>query len=379
MSNREIKCDVLVVGAGVSGVAAAMAAFRKGARTLLLEQNDFAGGTVVLGMHRYLCGLYSHPGSATINSGIARELVSDLRRMDRRNRKISLGRVGVFAFRREDLRDWIHARIKRRKNFQALFNCRVYALTRARGAIREVLAQSGNRKIKIFPRAVVDASGEGVVIRLSRAWYCLAASSRRQLAGFSFRVKGVDDPSGMLPIKVPYHLKFATYADWYRPGEGIIRLNIPAGRSPKQFKARARKAFGCLKEKLPEFKAAVISEFSPLPVEREGIRLRGEYTLTAGDVLRGRKFSDGVVKSAWPIELWDRKAGPRYQYLRPGQYYEIPLRCLRSKNIGNLLAAGRCISADPQALGSTRVAGTCLSLGEQAGIAAAELSFSVPA
>lgn len=67
--------------------------------------------------------------------------------------------------------------------------------------------------------------------------------------------------------------------------------------------------------------------------EREGLRMTGEYTLTEEDVLSGRKFHDGVVKSAWPVELWDQKKGPSYRYLDESAYYEIPLRCLKSRNI----------------------------------------------
>ncbi|TAL28020.1 MAG: FAD-dependent oxidoreductase, partial [Nitrospirae bacterium] len=103
----------------------------------------------------------------------------------------------------------------------------------------------------------------------------------------------------------------------------------------------------------------------------EGRRVCGEYTLTEKDVLSARKFSDGVVKNSWPIELWDRSRGTVYKYVPRGDYYEIPFRCLMVKGIRNLLTAGRCISVTHEALGSTRVMGTCMALGEQAGKAAA--------
>jgi hypothetical protein len=106
-------------------------------------------------------------------------------------------------------------------------------------------------------------------------------------------------------------------------------------------------------------------------LEREGRRVRGEYTLTKDDVLLARKFSDGIVKNAWPIELWDRLKGTVYKYVPRGDYYEIPLRCLMVRNIANLLTAGRCISVTHEALGSTRVMGACMALGDQAGKAAA--------
>jgi len=111
---------------------------------------------------------------------------------------------------------------------------------------------------------------------------------------------------------------------------------------------------------------------SPRVVDREGPRLCGEYTLTSDDILNARKFPDGAVKNAWPIELWDQEKGPSYRYLEPGNYHEIPLRCLKAQGISNCWSAGRCISATREALGSTRVIGICLSLGEEAGREAAQ-------
>ena len=209
-----------------------------------------------------------------------------------------------------------------------------------------------------------------------RAKYRVASSAKRQLAGFSFRLKGLKDAQGLLHIKVPYYIKFATYTPLDNRSQGLIRMNIPAGRDTDRLRREAQDAFKYLRKVLPEFKEAEIVEFSPSITEREGICLEGEYTLTADDILSGRRFKDGVIKNSWPIELWERKQGPRYKYLRFGQYYEIPLRCLRSKVVKNLLACGRCISVSHEALGSTRVAGTCITIGEQAGLDAVKLCAS---
>jgi hypothetical protein len=106
-------------------------------------------------------------------------------------------------------------------------------------------------------------------------------------------------------------------------------------------------------------------------LDREGRRITGDYMLTEQDVLAARKFPDAIVKNAWPVELWDRTKGALYSYVPRGDYYEIPFRCITVKGILNLLTAGRCISVSPSALGSTRVMGTGMALGEQAGLAAA--------
>ena len=122
---------------------------------------------------------------------------------------------------------------------------------------------------------------------------------------------------------------------------------------------------------IPAFKDSSIAGTSLKVLEREGRRVMGEYTLTKDDVLSARKFPDGVVKNSWPIELWDRSKGTVFKYVPRGDYYEVPFRCLMVKGILNLLTAGRCISVTNEALGSTRVMGVCMELGDQAGTAAA--------
>lgn len=376
MMAEEINCDILVVGAGLSGLAAAVAASKKGAKTILLEQNSFLGGTVIAGMHRYLCGLYGNTASRTSNSGIARKLIFSLGKLSVRNRPVRLGKVYVFAFRSKDLKACLRTLVKNNKNLKVILNSRAFAVKRRRGLIQEIKAIRSGRVFTIRPKVVIDASGEGAIIKLSKAGYRLVSFSKRQLAGFSFRLKGLKDEFGLLQIKVPYYIKFASYTPLDKRSEGIIRLNIPSGGNILVAKKDAEKAFLYLRQILPEFKDAHITEFSPYIVEREGICLKGEYTLTTSDVLKGKKFKDGVVVNSWPMEIWDKKKGAQYKYLRSCNYYEIPLRCLKSKNIKNLLVTGRCISLDHEALASARVAGTCISLGEQAGLAAVKLCAS---
>jgi hypothetical protein len=105
---------------------------------------------------------------------------------------------------------------------------------------------------------------------------------------------------------------------------------------------------------------------------REGGRVRGEYTLTADDVRQGRRSPDPACRCAWPVEFWDSRSGVSLEYLPAGAWYEVPLRALRVAGVANLWAAGKCLSADPQAQASARIAGNCWAMGEAAGHAAAE-------
>jgi hypothetical protein len=152
-------------------------------------------------------------------------------------------------------------------------------------------------------------------------------------------------------------------------GEGDLKLSVPPAAPSREKIASedAQRVHDYLKDALPELRSSRVIARSSRVVDREGRRIFGEYTLTEDDVLSARKFEDGVVRSAWPIELWDQERGPRFRYVPDGEFYEIPLRCLKVAAISNAWAAGRCISATHLAHASTRAMGTCLSLGEQAG------------
>jgi hypothetical protein len=228
------------------------------------------------------------------------------------------------------------------------------------------------------------------VIQSSPALHEVAAARERQLAGGTVRWRGLKDADETLAIRVPYVLRQAKEAGKLPPGlqftafvagdgpsEGWCKLSLlPAPlRGGMTVGEAARIVHARLKESLPAFRDAMIVEMSPEVLEREGPRLKGEYTLTGADVLAGRKFPDSAARNAWPIELWDQERGATYRYLPAGEHYEIPLRCLKAAAVENLLCAGRCISVSREALGSTRVMGACMALGEAAGKEAARMAL----
>jgi len=215
----------------------------------------------------------------------------------------------------------------------------------------------------------------------------LVQHARRQLAGYSIRIKGVRDADETISVKVPYYmrkavsekklpayLKHTTVSFIEGTDEGIIKLSVTPVDEDHYIgymEDDAHRVWDYLVSELPFFKKSRIVGMSSHVLNREGIRVKGEYTLKTTDIINARKFSDGVVNNAWPIEFWDQKKGPSYKYLKSGDYYQIPARCLKAKDISNLYCAGRCISVFQEALGSTRVMGACISIGGEAGLAAA--------
>ena len=107
--------------------------------------------------------------------------------------------------------------------------------------------------------------------------------------------------------------------------------------------------------------------------KREARRLVGDYVLTENDVRAQAPFPDGVATGSWGIDLhyptaqYDFRTTAPTAGVRP---YPIPFRCLYSKNVENLMMAGRCMSVTHVALGSTRVMNTCGQMGVATGAAA---------
>lgn len=381
MISKTIVCDVLVVGSGVSGVCAAVSASRKGTEVVLVEKNDFPGGTAIIAMHRYICGLHL--------KGVGLEVSHALNKLEPENKIIFMGKLKVLPFQTKHLEIVLRNLIKAQKKLKVFYNTTLFSLKKEKGLIISVRARRAGMILNIQPKVVIDASGEGVVIKLSRADYQLTPLRERQMQGFSVRLKGIEVKDQLLSIKVPYSLRkaaeskeilkcfrFTTFVFGSAKGEGFCKFNIPYIRG-FSINKNAAIVHNYLRKALPEFKNSYIAEISSCIVEREGMRLVGEYILTRKDILASRKFYDAVVRGDWPIEFWHQKNGQQVEYLKPGRFYEIPLRVLRSKNIKNLFATGRCISATSEAIASSRVMGICIALGEAAGTAASKYARTI--
>lgn len=381
----KLRCEVLVVGGGVAGVPAAVAASRAGADTLLIEKQGVLGGTGVAGLHRYLCGLYPNDtviSEALLNEGLVREVCERLRELDPSSRPRRLGKVDVLPYAPAALQEVYTEMVEGEEHLRVLLETPALQFTRDAGRICRVTA----RGMEVVPRTIVDCSGEGVVILSDADLHEPPPETGRQMAGFTIRVGGLGGLDDALPVKVPYmvrqgieekvlpdYLRYTTFVQGVLPDEGWCKLSLPAGRPDLGLAQHdAWLLHDYLKECLPAFEASHIDGMSGEVMEREGARLKGLYTLTEDDVLEGRRFPDAAARGAWPIERWDPEKGPTYRYLDAGRSYDIPVRCLRASAAGNLFCAGRCISVSREALGSTRVMGTCLALGEAAGREAAQ-------
>lgn len=380
--------DALVIGGGVAGVSAAVAAARQGVHTLLVERKRVFGGAAAAGLHRYICGLYLN-GKArprqTINRGIPRELCRILKTLSPISEVAPIGRIFVLPFRTADLAAALQSLTAGQNNLEVMLDTAATAVRVNENTIAEVVLTGPAGEQTVAPGVVIDCSGDASVARLSGARVRTTSSGKRQSAGFAFRVEGLENIDTLTAVHIAYclrkavdrdhiagYLKYTTFTPGDDGDDGRLCLNVPPCYDKEQAHKDARYVYDLLSEEISGFSNARIVEMAGEVVERDGPRIFGEYVLTTADVVNGRKFLDGGVKNAWPIELWDQRKGPQYQYLEDGDYYRIPSGCLKSRDLDNLYSAGRSISATHQAQGSARVIGCCIATGEQAGIQAAQ-------
>ena len=404
MARNTVSYDVVVVGGGAAGLAAAIAAGTAGARTALVERYGFLGGMATAGMVSTICGLYHcAPGGAPepINEGFAETFAGRLIAMPGCQKPVRRGRSFVlpytpFAF--ACLADELVAAV-------APLDVYLHAyLVGAEGRADRIDAlriATWERSLELRARVVVDTSGDAVLARQAGAATETAPPSDRQLPSLIFVLQQVDAAAlgagARLAVlrallaaeqegRVPPGASNVTLGLSPQPGELIGKLalgGVASERSDRRdfltaAEQEGRRRVLALTEflkTLPPFGRAFVSHVAAQVGVRESRRLLGRYQLTREDVLSARKFDDGVTRAGWPIELWhDGHLGATYEYLADGQTYDIPLRSLQARDVDNLFVAGRCMSATHEALGSARVIGTCLATGEAVGLAAARMA-----
>lgn len=387
--------EVLVVGGGSAGWSAAAAAARHGAGTLLVEQYGFLGGMMTAGGVGCICGPYTcAPGSTTtqIVFGLCGEF---MRRLESRKAGYKyLHRFQVDHHRAKIVLDEMIVEAGVRPLYHTF--C-VEALLEGR-ALRGVVIENKAGRQAILARVVIDATGDGDVAARAGAPYEKGdEQGRLQGPTYIFDMAGVDIERAMaVPSSRLRALMEDAIAsgDWSMPRvsgsysplpqPGVVHANMtrvydvdgtdPESLTRADIEGRRLAALYAefLRARVPGFERAHLSGLAPQIGIRETRRVMGEYVLTGEDVLRARKFDDGICNAAWPIELHD-PAGPdtRRTHLEGYNYYQIPFRCLVPLQVDQLLVAGRCLSSTHEGNGSARVMAYAMAMGEAAGTAAA--------
>ncbi|MFO7560789.1 MAG: FAD-dependent oxidoreductase [Desulfobacterales bacterium] len=383
--------DVIVVGAGSAGIAAAVCSVRNGARTLLLEKDSVHGGLAVRGNLPTICGLFMQvPGSAPefLYDGFPCEVALKLMKHDSVAAPVKMGRVHVLPCRPGTFQKVSTDLLAAEKNLQVLYNVRIRNVHVHENCIHKIDLTEKKTQHCIETDAVIDCTGEAVVCHMAgletipeeecsqvpAILFSMDTTggiffSRSNMMNMLVRIKRAVDSGGL-----PQGADAVSFVPEVGGDALIVKLNLGVFLRPDQKidEKELEKKANELKQELSAFllkniegfdQSSSFSAISPV-LKRTGRRARGSYVLTGKDVLTGARFPDAAARGCWPVEKYHFLRGYQVSYPPDGTCYEIPARSLTVSGVDNLFVAGKCISADDDAIASARVIGCCLATGE---------------
>ncbi|HSI39023.1 MAG TPA: FAD-dependent oxidoreductase [Xanthobacteraceae bacterium] len=427
---RQEDYDVVVVGGGAAGIAAAVSAAQNGARTLLVEAGPMIGGEMLSGLP--IDGCLNTRGEWVVG-GVARELFAECDAMG--------GYVGAFYDWRTiwvvcidpEIMKLAVMNVVRRAGVNLLLYTFAEDVVVQDGRVTGIVIINKNRRTLVTAKVFIDCSGDGDLAHLAGAAHEQGGKDGAlQPVSLVFRMMGVDterlmafvaaNPDNVAVAENPYYdhlsrdeqlrrLLAQGYPKFFFVAKGpLIREAIAAGDlyatalmgiGPVSMKRREiycnttrianvdatrtdeltralpelmDQVWTCanfLSKRVPGFEQAQFSGIAPRIGIRETRRIIGDYVLSFDDVMNARKRDDGVAKGAHHIDIHGAGTHQLRQPIRDGGSYDIPYGSLIPRELKNVLLAGRCLSATREAHGSARVMGTCMAMGQAVGTAAA--------
>lgn len=386
--------DVIVCGGGPAGVAAAVSAGRKGAKTLLIERGGCLGGFWTRGGLTWLVDTEN-------KDGLINEVMDRLQDFADGKRIPSPKR---FTADTEKTKLFFEL-LCREAGVQVLYHTMVCDAKTEKGAISHVLTESKDGPVAYGAKYFVDTTGDGDLGCFAGAEFSLgnAEGSTQpmslicQLDGIhlqdmtpfdsrkskgtkpalnaQFQKAGLTPSYGapLLAVLSDAHGTVGLMANHeYSSGLDTAAVSdaTMSGRQELHRLVDGLRSLGGIWENVH------ICATSDAIGVREGRRIKGLYTLTAEDVSAGRQFADGICTVLGGTDIHGLKPGAAFEKSEKHSGYQIPLRCLVSADISNLLMGGRCISGDFVAHGSYRVGGPAFRTGEVAGLLAAHCALS---
>ena len=414
--------DVLIAGGGVAGVASAIASAKLGTKTLLVERYGFLGGMATAGLVNPFMSHRTSDGTPLI-AGLFSELCERLKSVDGLKGNTFDTEAMKFVLQEMALEVGVDLRL------HSPIICALTEAQTVRGV--SVLSKTGIEEIEAS--RVVDATGDGDVAASAGAPFEMGnfAESRSQAMTMMLDIGGGDLKKALEYVKAnPDQMRFpkltpdidvvgmsegvlsiAGYydlvtlakekGDFPLPGDLVFYISRPRygevavntthvggvdGTSTEDLthaeiegRRQAVALAKFFRDYVPGFENSYLARTATQIGVRETRRIMGEYTFSAEDVIRAAKFPDAIARLAYPVDVHsskgegytrqEEKSGP--QAPPPGDWYEIPYRCLLPLKIENLLIAGKCISSTQEGHGAIRIIPCCIAMGQAAGAAAA--------
>lgn len=415
---KNAEYDVVVIGGGMSGICAALAAARHGARTALVHDRHVLGGNASSEIRMHICGASENLAKPDLEeSGILHEIMLD-----------NKSRNDYYNFSIWDM--VLFSTVKRQKNLTVYLSTAMESCEMGEGStIRSIDAYQLTTEThwKISGKVFIDCTGNATLGYYAEAEFRTGSEGRdefgepdapgqpnKERMGNTLLFKAVDRGHPVAFKKPDFARTFTEEELKYRTHSAVHGAQIK-GEVDKTYVrmtsfSTSSVDYGYWWIELPGETDDIIDEYEQirdelvsciygiwdhlknggdhgaenydlewvgmLPGSREGRRLIGDYILNENDILSNRQFEDAVAYGGWPMDIHTAKGLYDFDEL-PSRVisfdgaYTIPYRSYYSKNISNLMMAGRDISASKMAMGSTRVMGTCAVGGQAVGTAAA--------
>jgi ribulose 1,5-bisphosphate synthetase/thiazole synthase len=391
--------DVIVAGGGPSGVTAALAAARLGARTAIVERSGCLGGTATSGMVAQWLGFYNR--DTRVVGGIAYELAERVIALGGSNGfdRYVLAEASAsplplinFPFNPEILKI-AYDEVVREASADVLFHTAVVRPLIGNRAVEGVIVENVSGRQALRAKTVVDATGDAAVAAASGV-PCVGEElgGGRQPCTLVFRMSNVNVARfRALPRAEKRAIALEGVAQGRIFWESLSFCSTPGGidaiclmsripdidaldaRQLSEAEAigrrQVRSIADFLRARIPGFENAILAGIAARLGVRETRRIVGQYTLSEGDINSGKRFADAIALGAGPMDVHPATTGIAVWF--PEHPFEIPLRCLLPGAVERLVVAGRAISADREANGGSRHMGTAMCLGEAAGVYAA--------
>lgn len=417
---RNHSWDVVVLGGGVSGCMAAFAAAKQGAKTLLVEQYGFLGGSLTnAGVGPMMT---FHAGNRQVVTGLPQELVE---RMAAKQGCVghiedTTGYASTVTPFDAEIMKLVLDEMAQEFGVDVLFHATLIDTTVENGTVHSIKVQTRSGALELQGLVFVDATGDGALafsagadvrqgrdtdglcqpmttnmkvsgvdvealkdeIRKHQSNFnvkdlaSLERSPRLSMAGF-YKEFNKAKADGLLHTEREDVLLFETV----NPGEvivnttRIIKLNPvdpwDLSKAEQEGRKQAQELIRFFREYCTGFANAILVSTGVQVGVRESRRVMGDYVLTQEDLLESKYFEDTVALGGYPIDIHNPTgAKTATTHLEPGQYYFIPLRSLVVKGFENLMVCGRCISATHEAGAAIRVTPIAMGVGQAAGAAA---------
>lgn len=396
--------DVLVIGGGASGIAAAIAAAQGGASTLIVEQRGFLGGMGTLALVPAFCPFTDK--EKPIIRGLGLKL------MDRMKEACGPG----YREEYRELLDWvpIDPEVLKRVYDEAilesgvtpLFHTFVYdvVLSLDRRSVEGVIIVNKTGRSFIRCRYIIDCTGDGDIAALSGVPFQKGGEAGElQPGSMCYLLANVDRPKfnaflaetgdtgqlhrtvekAMAEGALPEGRKSVSGLAWisdYLVGVNFGHVFGVDGTKAEELtrgaiegRRTAERQLQFFRSYVPGFEHAhLVASGEQLGI-RETRRIQGDYMLTVDDFIAARSFPDDIARNAYYIDihLATSKSDMTFNHLPPGVSHGVPYRIMLPLGINNLWVAGRSVSSDRAVQGSLRVMPNCFSMGQACGTAAA--------